>query len=117
MILGGAAGYLENQISCDPDRDSECNDRGIGTTILGAAIGVVVGYASNAILDVALNSSAPEPAVAEPAPEPRAAARAASVWLAPVHSSAGRDQETAQQSASAKSPAFAGLVVGLTLSL
>lgn len=108
-ILGAGAGYLENQISCDPERDSECNDRGIGTTILGSAIGVVVGYASNAILDVALNSSAPEPAVAEPA----RAALAASVWLAPVNGSAGRDQQAAR----AKPPAFAGLVVGLALSL
>jgi hypothetical protein len=110
-ILGTGAGYLENQIRCDPEQDSECNDRGIGSMILGSAIGVVVGYTSNAILDVALNSSAPEPA--EPAPEPRAA----SVWLAPVNSSAGREQKAAQQSASARSPSFDGLVVGLTLSL
>lgn len=117
MMLGAGAGYLENQIRCDPERDSECQDRGIGTTILGAAIGVVVGYAGNAILDVALNSSAPEPAAAEPPPEPRAKPRAASLWLAPVNSSAGRDQKTLPASASAKAPGPDGLVIGVALSL
>jgi hypothetical protein len=112
MMLGAGAGYLENQINCDPERDSECQDRGIGTTILGAGIGVIVGYASNAILDVALNSSAPTPPVAEPAP------RAASLWLAPVNSGAGREQRATQQaSASAKSPGPDGLVIGLALAL
>lgn len=116
-MLGAGAGYLENQINCDTERHSECEDRGIGTTIMGAAIGVVVGYASNAILDVALNSSAPEPAVDEPAPEARATPRAASIWLAPVNSSAGRDQKTAQALASAKAPGPDGLLIGLALSL
>jgi hypothetical protein len=117
VLLGAGAGYLENQINCDPERDSECQDRGIGTTILGAGIGVVVGYASNAILDVALNSSAPEPGLAEPAPEPRAAPRAASIWLAPVNSSAGREPKTVQAVSSAKAPGPDGLVIGLALSL
>jgi hypothetical protein len=119
MMLGAGAGYLENQIRCDPERDSECEDRGIGTTILGGAIGVIVGYASNAVLDVALNSSAPEPSLAELAPEPRATPRAARVWFAPVNSNAGRDHQRAAQqaSASANSPGPDGLVVGLTLSL
>jgi hypothetical protein len=112
LMLGAGAGYLENQIRCDPERDSECDDRGIGTTILGGAIGVMVGYASSAILDVALNSSAPEPA------EPRATPRAASVWFTPVNSSSGREQAAPQQpSVSAKSPGPDGLVIGLTLSL
>jgi hypothetical protein len=118
MVLGAGGGYLENKIRCDPERDSECDDRGIGTTIAGAVVGVIVGYTSNAILDVALNSSAPEPEVAEPAPEPRAVPRAASIWLAPVNSSAGRDPSAPQHgSASARSAAPDGLVVGVTLSL
>jgi len=113
-ILGAGGGYLENQIRCDPERDSECADRGIGTTILGAAIGVVIGYASNAVLDVVLNSDEPVPALAEPAPPPLAA----SVWLAPVNSGAGREQRAAQEaSASAPSPAPDGLLIGLALSL
>ena len=118
MMLGAGGGYLENQINCDPERNSECDDRGIGTTIMGAAVGVVVGYASSAILDVALNSSAPAPAQPQPASEPRATTSAASVWFVPVNSSAGHDRGAARPaSASAKSSGPDGLVVGLTLSL
>ncbi|HEU4579837.1 MAG TPA: hypothetical protein VFS67_16370 [Polyangiaceae bacterium] len=119
LLLGAGAGYLENEINCDPERDSECQDRGIGTTIAGGVVGVIVGYTSSAILDVALNSSALEPpaesAPAEPAPAQRTR-RAASLWFTPVNSGTSRDPLAAPR-ASGSNKAPDGLVVGVALSL
>jgi hypothetical protein len=92
-VSGGVLGYVENVIACDPDRESECADRGIGTIIVGAVIGSGVGYVTSAVLDVAFRSSAPEAAPNAPP--------AAQFWLVP--------------SRAAASPVSAdGLLVGVT---
>jgi len=118
-LAGGVVGYLENQIVCDPEQDSECQDRGIGTTILGAAIGTVVGYASSAVLDVVLRSSTPgQSAPAPSAPEQGARAGSAQLWLAPLGTDAARSRSAAvRRSPSANPLAADGLMIGVTLRL
>jgi hypothetical protein len=118
-LAGGVAGYLENQIVCDPEQDSECQDRGTGTTILGAAIGTIVGYATSAVLDVALRSSTPgQSAPAHGAPEQAARAGSARLWLAPLGTDEARSRSAAvRRSPSANPLAADGLMIGLTLRL
>jgi hypothetical protein len=107
LFAGAGAGYLENKISCDPDQNSECADRGIGTLIIGAAVGSIVGYLTSAVIDVGFRSSAPE--ADEAAPRKQAAAKpAAQVWVAPL--SAPRRQGSAATHGD-------GLMLGLTLQL
>jgi hypothetical protein len=107
LFAGAGAGYLENKISCDPDQNSECADRGIGTLIIGAAVGSIVGYLTSAVIDVGFRSSAPE--ADEAAPRERVAAKpAAQVWVAPL--SAPRRQGSAATHGD-------GLMLGLTLQL
>jgi hypothetical protein len=111
-LAGGGVGYLENQLSCDPEQNSECQDRGTGTTILGAVIGTFVGYTSSAVLDVALGSSDPAERAAEPS------TRTAQLWLQPLLSDVARTGNPApSRSASAKPLAADGLLIGLTLGM
>jgi len=93
---GGLLGYVENEIACDPERGSECDDHGIGTIILGAVIGSGVGYVTSAVLDVAFRSSEPEAA-------PNALP-AVQLWLVPSR-------------ATASAISADGLLLGMTLRL
>lgn len=108
-IAGGGLGYLENEIDCDPDQNSECADRAIGTTIVGAALGSMVGYVTSAVLDVSLRSSAPE------APSNSASLR---LWLVPARAESGSNTPSVQLRAAAPNPlGVDGLLMGMTLRL
>jgi hypothetical protein len=106
-LAGGVVGHFGNTLTCDPNQDSECDDRGIGTTIGGAVIGSMLGYVASAVLDVAFRSSAPEATLS---------AGAAQVWLAPLGPSSALADRATRRSAAPR-PLEEGLLMGVTLRL
>jgi hypothetical protein len=107
-LVGAGAGYLENQLSCDPAQDSECQDRGIGTTIAGAVIGSMVGYVASAVLDVSLRSSAPETDLS---------AATAQIWIAPARSATRSAELAVTGRGAGRAPLGDGILIGVTLRL
>jgi hypothetical protein len=124
VLLGGAAGHYGNQLLCDPDQNSECDDHGIGVMIEGAVIGGFVGYIGSAVLDIVLRSSTPAQSTSEPSAvekrvaDQRSPAGSATLWLEPVSSAGVRGGLPAARRPGGANPLAAdGLVIGLRMSL
>lgn len=75
-LVGGAAGYIVGDISCDDDVESDCDLATIAPTIFGAFAGGVAGYIGHAIYDVSENAVVPSAAPVK--------AGSVRLWLAPT---------------------------------